>query len=459
MVEEAVYKITGVKEARAVIRGTHEVDHEVAVVVHGVAPSPITINLPSKGISASAVRRLQESDLPLSRPPFPDNVSAEDLVNMSQEGKDRLRQWLINELKAVSEHEDVRGAHMDSEDSGIEVLPTSQPTRWEFDLALSAPQASKSTEVLVPPEVNRSLNGHRYESQRTREINDIQPVDSGYRKEEEEAGLTDTTEKDPAQTPSESGLGQTIDHSGLAQVPRQKKGGSSRSLTPKVTSTSPRPTEATLVEKQPKWTARPMEQPQVHLGCGKQSCDNPGCMAQRVVDRAIALRDHLNGRKTRSDPAAGTSASTQSPDSAAEPEKPCSDVRKLGQSLQLSCRLQCLVNLLVTATSLQLLLGTTCEDEKDTNPTVQQSEGSNVDSSPSSSNDTAGQIGKCMEAEGKRINDDQSTCHDPDQSDSSRRSGTKGMVGNAKGDALAGGDSNPRRKSHDEKKSGGYHYR
>ena len=76
-----------------------------------------------------------------------------------------------------------------------------------------------------------------------------------------------------------------------------------------------------------------------------------------------------------------------------------------------------------------------------------------------SSNDTAGQIGKCMEAEGKRINDDQSTCHDPDQSDSSGRSGSKGMVGNVKGDALAGGDSNPRRKSHDEKNSGGYHYR
>ena len=357
-------------------------DNEMLVVVSNVGPSPIPISVSSEGISASAVRRLQSLKRSFRRQPFPANVSAKELTSMSQEGKERLRQWLKSELEAISGYDS--GLAVSEYDSGqsIPSSPTeAQPKNnaapclasWQpggggkVSVPDPLPSSPKTMNVavddkstLVPGPICEPIDPRKIRSS-SRLINSPGRIrislNRGKKKKEEAADPIDTTRYCPPQTHLKPMPVQTAKRRSAAQIPRTEEGGVSRNLASEVTSSSP-----TSVDTQPSITAGPNSQHPDH--------NRASYTAQQVVDRAIALLHHIDEWKEQ--PNFTTGATALSPDQAA--------IIRLCQALKLSrCLkdlvdllgdLQGLVNPMIETTTLQFPLGILREAKKDANPTT-----------------------------------------------------------------------------------------
>ena len=371
-------------------------DDEVLVVVSNVGPSPIPITISSEGISPSAVQRLMSLKPSFHRQPFPADVSAEDLATMSQEGKERLRQWLKNELEVVSGHNSKPMVPRFGSRQGIQTSPTRrQPEEdatpgpasgqsvegddtFVIDCSPSPPKlmkaAAKDKQMFAPEPSRQPANprGARSSSQLSTSPEHSRVVLNHGQKKKEEAADPDKTTGDPSPlTLLTTKPVQATRRRVATQIPCTKKRGFDRNPAPAVT-----PPGSKSVDTQPNVTASPNSQ------CPDRS--KASRKAQQVVDKAITLLHHLNELKRQPDSTAGATTSDSN----------LTVNNQLYQVVHISRSFRSLVKLLadlqdfvyptlqttLDAATLQLSRGMA---KKDTNPIPCEVVGNEIDTPPS----------------------------------------------------------------------------
>ena len=303
-------------------QGELEVDEdEVLVVVSNVGPSPIPITISSEGISPSAVQRLMSLKPSFHRQPFPADVSAEDLTTMSQEGKERLRQWLKNELEVVSGHDSKSVVPQPGSRQGIQTSPTIRQPEEDVTPGSALEQSVEGDDTFVldcsppPPKLMRAAakdkqkfapepsrqpanpRGARSNNQLSTSPEHSRVVLNHGQKKKEEAADPDKTAGDPSPlTLLTTKPVQATRRRVATQIPCTKKRGFDRKPAPTVASPGSKP-----LNTQSNITVSPNSL--------RPDRSKASCKAQQVVDKAITLLHHLNELKKQPDSTADATTS------------------------------------------------------------------------------------------------------------------------------------------------------